>query len=182
MLHGLLSFSVVLVKSIRALLPFAAYRVQRLVQEAAGGKEAAAAVGPFAVAAVDIEVAQMAYLPFGMEHMMWERVGLRRRLVMVVPCFVLNAPIEVFVSPERRLAHSIHNFHDRDRWNRGYVLVEAAEILTWAERGMPLHEHCRTPLWPNSDRERSAPDLIFPAVRRAEYTNYRGDTLRIAWK
>jgi hypothetical protein len=61
-------------------------------------------------------------------------------------------------------------------------LVEAAEILTWAERGMPLNEHCRTPLWPNSDRERTAPGLIFLDVRRVRCTKYRDETLRIAWK
>ena len=182
MLHDLSSFSIVLVKNIRALLPFAVYRAPRMVQEPAAGKDDVAVVRPFAVVAGDIEAVLMAYLPFDTGHIVLEGVGLKRSFVMVAPYFVLNVLIEVFVPPERRLAHSIHNFHDYDRWNRGYVLVEAAEILTWAEKGMPLHEHCRTPLWPNSDRERSAPGLIFPAVRRAEYTNYRGDTLRIAWK
>jgi len=94
----------------------------------------------------------------------------------------LKAPIEAPVSLDRRPVHSIHSFHDHDRWLRDFVLVEAAEILTWAERGMPLFEHCRTPLCPNSDRERSAPDLIFLDVRRAECTKYRDKTLRIAWK
>jgi hypothetical protein len=98
-----------------------------------------------------------------------------------VALYVLDAPVEVPEFPERRLAHLIHSSHDRDRWSRGYVLVEAAEILTWAERGMPLNEHCRTPLWPNSDRERTAPGLIFLAVRRARCTKYRGERLRIAW-
>jgi hypothetical protein len=96
--------------------------------------------------------------------------------------YALKAPIEAPVCLERRPVHSIHSFHDHDRWIRGFVLVEAAEILTWAERGMPLFEHCRTPLWPNSDRERSAPDLIFPDVRRARCTKYRDRALRIAWK
>lgn len=70
-----------------------------------------------------------------------------------------------------------------DRWNRGYLLVvEAAASLTWAERDMPLNEHRRTPLWPNSDQERSAPDLIFLDVRRVISTKCRGKILRIAWK
>jgi hypothetical protein len=90
----------------------------------------------------------------------------------------LKAP----VSLERLPVHSIHSFHDHDRWLRGFVLVEAAEILTWAERGMPLFEHCRTPLYPNSDREKSAPDLIFLDVRRERYSKYRDKPLRIAWK
>jgi hypothetical protein len=92
------------------------------------------------------------------------------------------ALMEAPVSLERLLVHSTHSFHDHDRWVRGFVLEEAAEILTWAERGMPLFEHCRTPLYPNSDREKSAPDLIFLDVRRARYTKYRDKPLRIAWK
>jgi hypothetical protein len=92
------------------------------------------------------------------------------------------ALMEAAVSLERLPVHPIHSFHDHDRWLRGFVLVEAAEILTWAERGMPLFEHCRTPLYPNSDREKSAPDLIFLDVRRARYTKYRDKLLRIAWK
>jgi hypothetical protein len=90
--------------------------------------------------------------------------------------------MEAPVSLERLPVHSIHSFHDHDRWLRGFVLVEAAEILTWAERGMPFFEHCRTPLYPNSDREKSAPDLIFPDVRRERYSKYRDKPLRIAWK
>jgi hypothetical protein len=92
------------------------------------------------------------------------------------------AQLKAPVSLERLPVHSIHSFHDHDRWLRGFVLVEAAEILTWAERGMPLFEHCRTPLYPNSDREKSAPDLIFLDVRRERYSKYRDKPLRIAWK
>lgn len=93
------------------------------------------------------------------------------------------APSAVFVFLDRPPAHSIHSFHDHDRcWTRGFVLVEVAEILTWAERGMPLNEHCRTPLWPNSNQEKSAPDLIFLDVRRVRDMNDRGVMLRIAWK
>ena len=92
------------------------------------------------------------------------------------------ALMEAAVSLERLPVHPIHSFHDHDRWLRGFVLVEAAEILTWAERGMPLNEHCRTPLWPNSDRERTAPGLIFLDVRRVRCTKYRDETLKIAWK
>ena len=138
-----------------------------------------AAVVAFVAVVIDIEVV-VEGLVFGMSHMMQEEAG-PDRLVMVVPYFALQAPLAIFGSPERRLAQSIHSFHDHDRWIQGYVLVEAAEILTWAERGMPLNEHCRTPLWPNSDRERTSPGLIFLAVRRARCTNYRDDTLRIAW-
>jgi hypothetical protein len=102
--------------------------------------------------------------------------------VLLVPCFFLFVRIEIPVAHERYLAQSTHSFHDRDRWHRGYVLVEAAETLTWAERGKPLDERCRTPLWPNSDLKKTAPDLTFLAVRRARYTNVRDGTLRIAWK
>lgn len=70
---------------------------------------------------------------------------------------------------DRLLAHWIHSYHDLDYWNQGYVWVEEAEILTWAERGMPLSEHCRTPLWPNSNPEKIEPDLIFLDVRRESY-------------
>ena len=138
-----------------------------------------AAVAAFVVVVVDIEVV-VEGLALGMSHMTQEGAG-PDRLVIVVPYFALQALLAIFDSPERRLAQSIHSFHDHDRWIQGYVLVEAAEILTWAERGMPLNEHCRTPLWPNSDRERTSPGLIFLAVRRARCTNYRDDTLRIAW-
>jgi hypothetical protein len=100
----------------------------------------------------------------------------------VVAAAAAAALTEAPVYLERLPVHSIHSFHDHDRWLRGFVLVEAAEILTWAERGMPLFEHCRTPLYPNSDREKSAPDLIFLDVRRARYTKYRDKLLRIAWK
>jgi len=41
------------------------------------------------------------------------------------------ALMEAPVSLERLPVHSIHSFHDHDRWLRGFVLVEAAEILTW---------------------------------------------------
>ena len=132
------------------------------------------------VAVADIALG-VVYPPSCTEDILPE-VMLLGRLVMVGPCSSLDVLVEMFESPERRLAQSIHSFHDRDRWNRDYVLVEVAEILTWAERGKPLNEHRRTPLWSNSDQERSAPDLIFPAVRRARCTNDRGDTLRIAWK
>lgn len=83
---------------------------------------------------------------------------------------------------DRPLVHWIHSYHDLDCWNQGYVWVEEAEILTWAERGMPLSEHCRTPLWPNSNPEKIAPDLIFLDVRRGSYRKFRGVLLKIAWK
>jgi len=130
--------------------------------------------------AVDIEVVGEC-LPFDMQDMV-SKGAIPDRVVVIEPYSALQAQVAIFDPPGRRLAQSIHNFHDCDRWHRGYVLVEAEEILTWAERGMPLNEHCRTPLWPNSDRERTSPGLIFLAVRRATYTNYRGNALRIAWK
>jgi len=98
------------------------------------------------------------------------------------PFALYAAPFEVFAFPDRCPAHPIHNFHDHDRWSRDFVLVEAAEILTWAERGMPLNEHRRTPLWPNSNREKSAPGLIYLDVRRVRCMNYRDEVLGIAWK
>jgi hypothetical protein len=155
----------------------------RMAVGLAGDRNAVdAAVVASVIAAVDIGLA-VAHLPSCKEYMILEEVvAAPDNLVLVVPYFFLYALLEMLEAPERRLAQSIHSFHDRDHWHRGYVLVEAAEILTWAERGKPLNERCRTPLWPNSDRERIAPDLIFPAVRRARCTNYRGDALRIAWK
>ena len=80
-----------------------------------------------------------------------------------------------------RPALLIHNLHNRGRWSQGSVLVESAEILTWAERGMPLNEHCRTPLCPNSDQGRIAPGLTFLAVHQARYTIYRSKILMVAW-
>jgi hypothetical protein len=144
---------------------------------------AVAAAVTFVFAAVDIEVAVAILLTYMEEGMTLEvAVVVPDILVLEVPYFVLCALLEIFEAPERRLAQMTHSFHDHDRWHRGYVLVEAAEILTWAERGKPLNERCRTPLWPSSDQERIAPDLIFPAVRRGRCTNCRGDSLRIAWK
>jgi hypothetical protein len=96
--------------------------------------------------------------------------------------FGLPVPSAVSAFLERRPAPPTHSFHDHDRWSRGFVLVEAAEILTWAERGMPLNEHCRTPLWPNSNPEKNAPGLIYLDVRRVWCTNDRVEVLRIAWK
>jgi len=160
----------------------------KMAQKAAGDVEdncdaaVAAVVEAIVAAVVGNEVELVAYLLFCMEAdtMLEERNPVDS--VVEVPYAALNAPIEAPVSLERRPVHSIHSFHDHDRWLRGFVLVEAAEILTWAERGMPLFEHCRTPLCPKSDRERNAPDLVFLDVRRAECTEYRDKTLRIAWK
>ena len=158
-----------------------------MAQEAAGDSCGAGSVveGAIEVAAVGNEAvraalaALIAYLRSGMVGMMLEELA--PYSVTEVP-YTLNAPIEAPVSLERRPVHSIHSFPDHDRWHRGVVLVEAAEILTWAEKGMPFVEHCRTPLWPNSDRERSAPGLIFLDVRRVGYTKCRDESLRIAWK
>jgi hypothetical protein len=129
------------------------------------------------VAGEDIGAAPAAYLPFCIGDMLTDLA----RMLVVAPSAALGAPFQVLVFPERLLAHlTIHSRHDR--WSQGSFLVEAAEILTWAERGMPLNEHCRTPLWPNSDRERTAPGLIFLDVRRVRCTKYRDETLKIAWK
>lgn len=96
---------------------------------------------------------------------------------------VLRALLVIFARPGRGLAQSNHSFHVHDRWNRGYVWEYPEEILTWAERGMPWIEHCRTPLWPKSDREKTLPGLTSPAVHRARCSNCRGGiALRIAWK
>jgi len=121
------------------------------------------------------------YPPFDMGNMMLEDAALVDMLSTVPPLAPIPL-IEAFEILKRRLAHLIHSFHYRGRSNRGFVLVEAAEILTWEETGMPSTEHCRTPRWPNSGRERSAPNLIFLAVRRARCTRYRGEIVRIAWK
>jgi hypothetical protein len=172
----------------RELLRLVVYLALKMAQEAA---ELAidtqdVAVAPdavqLAVPAVGREVVGLVvYPPFDMGNTMLEDAALIDMLSTVPPL----APIslnEAFEILKRRLAHLIHSFHDRDRLNRGFVLVEAAEILTWEETGMPSTEHCRTPRWPNSGRERSAPDLIFLAVRRARCTRYRGKIVRIAWK
>jgi hypothetical protein len=144
--------------------------------------DAAAAVAEASVVVVvDIEAARAACLPFCMGYTVSEEFDLAGMLVVVAPSAALGAPFEVLVVPERRLAHlTIHSYHDR--WSQGSVWMGAAEILTWAERGMPLNEHCRTPLWPNSDRERTVPGLIFLDVRRVRCTKYRSERLRIAWK
>lgn len=89
--------------------------------------------------------------------------------------------VEECAHPER---HSplTHSFHDHDRWNPGCVLGEVAEILTWAERGMPKTELRRVPLWPNSDQEKNEPGPIFLAVHRARCSIDRLGSLKIAWK
>lgn len=144
-------------------------------QEAAGevmdNQDAAVAAAEVSVVAgEDIESASAAYLPFCTGNTVTDPAHM---LVVVAPSAALGALFGVLVFLERLLAHlTIHSRHDR--WSQGSVLVEAAEILTWAERGMPLNEHCRTPLWPNSDRERTAPGLIFLDVRRVRGTKYRG--------
>lgn len=170
-----------LVKNILIRLPLVDLQVSKTGLRAVDHKNVAA-VAVSVVAAVDIQLA-MTFLPFYMECMtLREYVAALENLLSEVLCFFLFAQIEMSEAPEKLLAQSIHSFHDRDRWHRGYVLVEAAEILTWAERGKPLSESCRTPLWPNSGRERIAPDLIFPAVHQERCTNCRRDALRIAWK
>jgi hypothetical protein len=160
----------------------------------AGIQDVAVAVASIAVQSVDPAVAvavavgrvgagRVVYPPSGMGNMWPGDVALADMPSMAAPS--PPTPISLigaFAFLERRLAHLIHSFRDHDRLNRGFVLVEAAETLTWAETGMPSSEHCRTPLWPNSDRERSAPDLIFLAVRRARCTRYRGKIVGIAWK
>jgi hypothetical protein len=160
----------------------------------AGTQDVVVAVAPVAVqsahpaAAVAVAVGRggegrAVYPPSGMGSTYPGDVALVDMLSMAAPSTPKPISlIEAFAFLERRLAHLIHSFCDHDRLNRGFVFVEAAGILTWAETGMPSSEHCRTPLWPNSDRERSAPDLIFLAVRRARYTRYRGKIVGIAWK
>jgi len=207
--HALLSFAVLWVMK-NTLLPrrLGACLVWKMALEAAGlavtetqdvvvvAVAAAVALvavqfaGPAGALAVAVAVAvgregtaRLVYPPSGMGNTWAGDVALADMLSMVAP----STPrpiclIGAFAFLKRRLAHLIHSFRGHDRWNRGFVLVEAAEILTWAETGMPSSEHCRTPLWPNSDRERSAPDLIFLAVRRARCTRYRGKIVGIAWK
>jgi hypothetical protein len=156
--------------------------MSKMAVVAAEHRNVAAAVVFVIAVAVDIGLAVTYLLSYKEYMMLEESAAALDTLVLVVLYSFLSAPLEIFEAPEKRLAQSIHSFHDRDRWHRGYVLVEVAEILTWAERGKPLSERCRTPLWASSDRERIAPDLIFPAVHRARCTNYRRDALRIAWK
>lgn len=149
-----------------------------------GGEPFAEVVAVVVVVDIASVVVVVVHSPYCMALGMASNAALARTgdtlawAALVVP----HAPSAVFVFLYRRPAHSIHSFHDHDRWTRGFVLVEAAEILTWAERGMPLNEHCRTPLWPNSNPGKTAPDLIFLDVRRVRCTNDRGVGLRIAWK
>lgn len=186
-LHGLWFSSAVLGIEIRAAPSWVVCRVPRMAVVSAADVVGTLAFDAAAVVIVE-EVVGSASAPRG----------------CVLPCMVLDmtsrklvqahspswvalfapyaAPFEVFAFPDRRPAHPTHSFHDHDRWSRGFVLVEAAEILTWAERGMPLNEHCRTPLWPNSDRWKSAPGLIYLDVRRVICLNCRDEVLGIAWK
>jgi len=68
------------------------------------------------------------------------------RRARVAVDFSLRAQVEKSGCHGRHLAQMMYSFHGRDRWNRDCVLVGLAEILTWAERGMPLKEQCRGPL------------------------------------
>jgi hypothetical protein len=143
--------------------------------------ESATAVGAVAMeSATAVDIATVVpYLPVYKARMMLE--GAIPQMLVQLTLYFDPTALPVTLEPRGGcLVQLIHSSHDRDRWNRGYVLVEAAEILTWAERGMPLHEHCRTPLWPNSDLERTSPGLTFPSFRRVRCRNYRGDALRIA--
>jgi len=143
--------------------------------------EAVEAIASAVAAVVGIEL-EMTYRQVYKRRTVLEEAAVPRRRAVVRPYFSPRVLLVMFDFPERHLAPSIHSLHDRDRWHRGYVLVEAVEkILTWAERGRPLSEQCRTPLWPNSGREESAPDLISPAVHRARRSNCRSGMLGIAW-
>ncbi len=72
----------------------------------------------------------------------------------------LESPIEELVYPEKLPAHWHHSFHAHGHWSPGFVLVEAAGILTWAEKDMPSNEHRRMPLWPNLSLWKIVPGLI----------------------
>ena len=89
-------------------------------------------------------VVLVVYPPFDM----WNTMAEDAALVDMPSTVALLAPmclIEAFESQAKRLARLIHSFRNHDPLNRGFVLVEAAEILTWEETGMPSTEHCRTP-------------------------------------
>jgi len=95
---------------------------------------------------VGIEPVKAPFLLFCKKQMaLGEAAPAGRRVELAVDSS-LNAQVETFGCHERRLAQMMCSFHGRDRWSRDYVLVELAEILTWAERGMPSKEQCRRPL------------------------------------
>lgn len=192
MRHDLSSFFAVLVNGIQvhpcqAALCRAPRMVELPAEDEAGIADgvdvAGEAVALVAAAAADIPSVLVSYAPVCMlpGMMILARVVLPRSPASVA-LFARYVPPEVFARPGKRLAHSTHNFHGCDRSSQDSVLVAVAAILTWAERGRPLNEHCRTPLWPNSDQERNAPGLICLDVRRVRCMKVREGLLRIAWK
>jgi len=94
---------------------------------------------------VDIEPAKVPFLLFCKKQKVLGEVAPGRHVEVAVDSS-LKTQVETFGCHESLLAQMMYSFHGRDRWSRDYVLVEWAEILTWAERGMPLKEQCRRPL------------------------------------
>jgi hypothetical protein len=75
--------------------------------------------------------------PFDIRYMAWEGAALGRWEVLAALRSALGGPHETVGSLDRYHAQPIHSFHDCDHRNLVYVLVEAVESLTWAERDMP---------------------------------------------
>jgi hypothetical protein len=180
MLHGPLFSSAILEKYSLAFPPLAVYRLLGMELRPAVEHINDAAEMPFAFAAVGIDIAP-AHLPFGTEDKIIARAILVDMFLEVLPSFDRIALIEAYGLHER---HSplTHNSHGHGHRNLGCVLEGVAEILTWAEKGMPRAENRRPPLLPNSNLEKSEPGLTFLAFRRARYSIGPMGTLEIAWK
>jgi hypothetical protein len=91
-------------------------------------------------------------------------------MARVVPLlqYFAEAPFEVFACPVRHPAMMMlyQSQPVLDHRKPGYFVVEAVENLTWAEKDMPWSEQRRSPLWPNSGREKTWPGLDFLGVHR----------------
>jgi len=140
-------------------------------------KEAVAAVG----AGVGTGPVLLEHLPSaGIANMVWAANPVSMVVLQARLYNFPEAPSEMFANRVRHPEVERSSHLELDRQTPGYVVVEAVEILTWAETDMPCFEQSRTPLWPNSGQERTGPGLICLGVRRAICSKSRDSILRIA--
>lgn len=85
---------------------------------------------------------------------------------------------------DKHLGLASDTFPDSGRRPLDLLWAEAAEILTWAEKGILPEEEAarfRTLLWPNSGLERSAPGLTDLGVGRVSESEGHDVGLGLAW-
>lgn len=125
--HGLWSFSVLLGKQIQESPRLVVFRLQKMALEVVHGvadmgevADGTFAVQVVVVVAVDMRAELRKSRPSGRMLDIPDGNGFLCDMLLVVESGSLDT------NP----AHLIHNHHDLDCWNQGYVWVEEAEILT----------------------------------------------------